>query len=305
MPIRNREHVPSVRRPLVGQPVAVELRVHHAAEQRIVDAGVVVREEDPEPLAGLQRDGLGLQLLRVAGAHREFAFERHDLRRPHRCADNVPERGFSSGGGDADARWSAVDVVGDVGGLDVPGERPDAPPLRLRERRMIGQTVIGQQRLQRAGAAAESQRIDRQHRDIRRDVVTPIPGRLVFAEQRFAHDHPQGIAGRRAVAGGEHELVAVRVFGAAVVEPEAPVLVTGQVGDDVERAYRPAARRNDLSARSCRATRESCRSGSRRLPFAAGRTARSKPRRLARVAHSFLCVLCALCPWWLIWAHSS
>ena len=216
--------------------------MHHAAEQRIVDAGVVVREEDPEPLAGLQRDGLGLQFLRVAGAHGEFAFERDDLRRPHRRADNVPERGFSGGGGDADARWSAVDVVGDIGGLDVAGERPDAPSLGLRERRMIGQTVIGEQRLQRAGAAAESQRVNRQHRDVRRDVVPAIAGGLVFAEQRFAHDHPQGVAGRRAVARGEHELVAVRVFGPAVIVAKASALMTGKVGDDVERriGQRPA-----------------------------------------------------------------
>ena len=173
---------------------------------------------------------------------REFAFERHDLRRPHRRADDVPERGFSGGRGDADARWPAVDVVGDIGRLDVPGERPDAPSLGLREQRMIGQPLIGQKRLQRSGAAAESQRIDRQHRDVGGDVVTPISRCLVFAEERFAHDHPQGIAGRRAVACGEHEFVAVRVFGATVVETEASVLVTGKVRDDVERrvGQRPA-----------------------------------------------------------------
>ena len=52
---------------------------------------------------------------------------------------------------------------------------------------MVGQAVIGQQILQRAGAAPESQGIDRQHRDIRGDVVAAIAGRLVPAGQRFAH----------------------------------------------------------------------------------------------------------------------
>ncbi len=53
--------------------------MHDAAKQRIVDAGVVVGEEDAKALADLQRDGLRLQFLRVAGAHREFAFEGEDL----------------------------------------------------------------------------------------------------------------------------------------------------------------------------------------------------------------------------------
>ena len=77
--------------------------MHHAAEQRIVDAGVVVGEKDPESFAGLQRDGLGFQFLRVAGAHGEFAFERDDFGRAHWSADDVPERGFSGGRGDAHA----------------------------------------------------------------------------------------------------------------------------------------------------------------------------------------------------------
>ena len=154
------EHVPSVRRPLILQPVAIELAVHHAADQGIVDTGIVVGEEDAEPLAGLKGDGLRLQFLRVAGAHREFAFERDDLRRSHRRADDVPERGFPGSGRDAYTGRSAVDVVGDVGGLDVSGERADASSLGFGKPLVVGESVIGQQILERARAAPEPQRID-------------------------------------------------------------------------------------------------------------------------------------------------
>ena len=75
-------------------------------------------------------------------------------------AHHVPERRLAGGGGDADARRAAVDVVGDVGALGVPGERPDAARLRLREQRMVGETVVLQQRRQRARAAAEAERVD-------------------------------------------------------------------------------------------------------------------------------------------------
>lgn len=44
---------------------------------------------------------------------------------------------------------------------------------------MIGQSLIREQRLQRAGAAPESERIDRQHRDIRRHEVAVVARRLV------------------------------------------------------------------------------------------------------------------------------
>ncbi len=135
VPVGQREDVPAVRRPLVGQPVAVELRVDHAANQRVVDAGVVVGEHDPQPLADLERQGLGLQLLRVPGAHGELALEGDDLRRIHWRADDVPERGLAGGERDADARWPAVDVVRDVGRLDVTRQRADASSLRLREER--------------------------------------------------------------------------------------------------------------------------------------------------------------------------
>ena len=232
---RQRQQIPSVRRPLIRQPVSVELAVYHAADQRVVYPGVVVREKNPEPLARLQRDGLSLQLLGVTGAHGEFAFERDDLRRAHRRADDVPEGGLAGRGRNAHTRRSAVDVVGDVGRFDVPGERPDPATLGLREQRIVDEIVIGEEVLQRAGAPAEAQRIDRQHREIGRDVVPAIACCLIFSRERLAHDHPQGVTRRRAVTGGEHELVAVGMLGAAVIEAEPSPVGAGQMCRDIER----------------------------------------------------------------------
>ena len=74
------EDIPAIRCPLIDQAIALKSPMNHAANQRIIDPGIVIGEEDPEPLANLERDGLRLQFLRVAGAHGEFAFECDDLR---------------------------------------------------------------------------------------------------------------------------------------------------------------------------------------------------------------------------------
>jgi hypothetical protein len=57
----------------------------------------------------------------VSGAHGELALEGDDLRTGVRRAEDVPERGLAGGGGDADTRRSAIDVVGQVDRLDVAG----------------------------------------------------------------------------------------------------------------------------------------------------------------------------------------
>ena len=77
---------------------------------------------------------------------------------------DVPERGFARRCGDADSRGAAVDVVGHVDALGVTGQRFDAARLRLREERHVGQALILKQRLHRAGAATEAERVDRQNR---------------------------------------------------------------------------------------------------------------------------------------------
>ena len=232
------QDVPAVRRPLIAQPVVLELRMHHAANQRIVDARVVVGEKDPEALADLHGDGLCLQLLGVAGGHRKFAFERDDLRRAGWSTDEIPERRFARGGRDADARRPAVDVVGDVGRLDVARQRADAAAFRLREARVIGEAGVFQEIFQRARAAAEAERVDREHRGLGRDVVAAIAGRLELPRERLAEDHPQRVARGRAVAGGQHELVAVRVLWAAIVVVQSAAGAAGEMRGDVERRVR-------------------------------------------------------------------
>jgi hypothetical protein len=62
---------------------------------------------------GLYRQGLGFEFLGVAFGKSEFAFQGDDLGRAQAAgADEIPERGFSGTGGDADAGRAAVDVVG-------------------------------------------------------------------------------------------------------------------------------------------------------------------------------------------------
>ena len=100
---------------------------------------------------------------------------------------------------------------------------------------MIGEAGVLQDILQRAGAPAETQRIDRQHREIGRDVVPAIACYLIFSRERLAHDHPQGVTRRRAVTGGEHELVAVGMFGTAVIEAEPSPVGAGEMRRDIER----------------------------------------------------------------------
>ena len=53
------EDVPAVRGPLVDEIVAVEFAGNDAAEEDVVDACVVIGEDDAEALAHLEREGLG------------------------------------------------------------------------------------------------------------------------------------------------------------------------------------------------------------------------------------------------------
>jgi hypothetical protein len=221
--------VPPVRGPLLHQVVAGVLRIDHAADQRVVDAGVVVRNHHPQPLADLERQRLRLQLLGVPLGHGEFALEGDHLRPAEAGADDVPERRLARRGGHADARRAAVDVVGDVDALRVAGERLDAARFRLREQRVVGEPMVLQQRLHRAGAAAETERVDRKNRHLGVGVVAPIAGRAELPFQRLTHDHPQRITGRDAVPAGQHELVAVGMLGTPVVEPQSAPLRPGQV----------------------------------------------------------------------------
>ncbi len=233
-----REDVPSVRGPLAHDIVAVEARGDYAANlaanQAIVDARVVVGNHHAQTLAHLQRERLRLELLRVTFGEREFAFQRNHFRRGRR-AHHIPERRFARGRRNADARGPAVHVVGAVRAFGVSRKRTNAPVFRLRKQRIVFQSRIAQQRLQRAGAAPESQRVDRQHGNQRVNVITRIAGLLILAVQRLSHDHPQRIARWNRMAGREHEFIAVRVFRPAVIVTESAVFRPDQMGRNVIR----------------------------------------------------------------------
>ena len=227
-----REHVPAVGRPLIGDSVAVQRVGDHAADQRVVDPGVVERQHDAQPLADALRHGLGLELLRVPGGHGELAFERHDLRRIAR-AHEVPEGRLARGGGDADPRGPAVDVVDQVGRLRVSGKRTDAALPGLCEEWIVRQAVVLEQRLQNARTAAKAEAVDGQHRDLRIDVEPRIAGGRMPARHGLAHDHPQCVERGYVVAAGEQQLVAEGMLRTPVVVAQAAVLGACQVQGDV------------------------------------------------------------------------
>ena len=197
-----RQHVPAVGRPLVGDLVSLHGFRHHAADQGIVDTGVVEGEHDAQPLADLLRHGLGLELLGVAGGHREFAFDADDLGRGA-GAHEVPERGLARGRGDADTGRTAVDVVDQIGGLGMASQRAYAPQLRLREQGIVDQAVVLEQAREHAGTAPEAEAVDGQEGDLGVDMVAGIPGRCVATGHGFAHDHPKRVERRDVVAAGE------------------------------------------------------------------------------------------------------
>ena len=221
--------------------VAVELGVDDAADQGVVDAGVVQRQQDAEAFADLHGYRLRLELLGVPLGHGELALDAQDfqaVRRP----DEVPERRLARRGGDADAGRAAVHVVGHVGGLGVSCEGANAAQPGLREKRMGVEAIVLQEGWQGAGAAPEAEGINRQDGVVRVHPVAGVAGSGVLAAERLAHDHPQRVGGRDVVPAGEHELVAERVLGAAVIVPQTAQVRPGKVQRDVVRrvGQRPA-----------------------------------------------------------------
>ena len=227
------ENIPSVGSPLIDEIVAAEFTGDDATQQYIVDAGIVVREDHPQALADLQGQGLRLEFLRVAFGHGEFAFERDHLRRTRR-ANHVPERGFSGGGSNADARRTAVHIVRDIHRFGVARQSFDAADFGLREKRMIGKTLSFEERLERARAAAKSQRINRQDGGLRVDVVPFVAGGFEFAFQRLAHDHPKRVARGDVVSARQHEFVAEGMFGTPVIVAQAAQFRSREMGCHVE-----------------------------------------------------------------------
>ena len=97
-----RHHVPAVSRPLVFDAVCVVNGAYDAADELVVYARVVVREQDSQPLAHLLGDRRRFHFLRVSRRHGEFAFDGDDFQAVGRAHD-VPERRLARGRGDADA----------------------------------------------------------------------------------------------------------------------------------------------------------------------------------------------------------
>ena len=236
-----REDVPAVGRPLTLDFVAVEFGVNDAADEGVVDAGVVERQQDAQAFAHLHGHRLGFELLGVPLGHGELALETQYLEAVRR-ADEVPEGRLARRGGDADTGRTAVDVVGHVGGLGVSGEGANAAQSGLREERVAVEVIVLQESCQGAGTAPEPEGVNRQDCVVRVHAVAGVAGSSVPAAERLAHDHPQGVGGGDVVPAGEHELVAERVLGAAVIVPQAAQIRPGKVQRDVVRrvGQRPA-----------------------------------------------------------------
>ena len=95
---------------------------------------------------------------------------------------------------------------------------------------------------QGSGAAAKTQRIDAQNGILRVHIVARIARARMLARHGLAHDHPQRIRGGDIMPACEHELVAERMLGLAVVVAQSAQLRPGQMHGNVERrvGQRPA-----------------------------------------------------------------
>ena len=154
------KHVPPPRHPLLGDVVVGIPGLDHAADQGVIDTRVVHRQEHAQPLTNLLGEGYALELLGMTFRQRELPLEGHDLQ-IRRSPDVVPEHGFAGRRRNPDARRTAIHVVRDVGGFGVTGQGADTANFRVREQGMVAESVRGEQRLQRVGAATESQRVNR------------------------------------------------------------------------------------------------------------------------------------------------
>ena len=110
---------------------------------------------------------------------------------------------------------------------------PNAAQFGLGKEWIICQPVLLQQAPQGPGATAKAQRIDGQDGYLRVNVVAWITGARILACHGLTHNHPQGIRGGDVVSTSQHEFVAERMFGLAVVIAQATELRPGQMDRDV------------------------------------------------------------------------
>ena len=109
--------------------------MHDATDQRVVDTGIAVGEENVK--ADLHRHGLGFQLLSVSRTHRKSALECELWAIPsaNQC---VPECGFSGSRCDTDAGRTAIDIVGNILRFNVARQCANAVALGLGKQRLVG-----------------------------------------------------------------------------------------------------------------------------------------------------------------------
>ena len=98
---------------------------------------------------------------------------------------------------------------------------------------VVGQAVLLEDRLERAGPPAESQRVDRQDRHPGVAGEPIVAGRLMLPPERFVQDHPQRVARRNTVTARKHKPVRVGELGLAKVVPQSPQGWSSEVTGDV------------------------------------------------------------------------
>src|SRR5215467_1251460 len=134
-----------------------------------------------------------------------------------RGSDKIPERRLASSSGDANPRWAAIHIVGQISRFRMTRQGSNAAPFGLCKERMLCQPVLLQQAPQGSGTTTKAQRIDGQDGHLWVDIVAWITGARILACHGLAHNHPQGIRGGDVVSTSEHEFVAEWMFGLAVV----------------------------------------------------------------------------------------
>ena len=72
-----------------------------------------------------------------------------------RSAYKIPERRFATGGGDAETRWAAIHIVGDIGRFGMARQSPDAAHFGLGKERVVMEPLVLQQGFQCPRTAAK------------------------------------------------------------------------------------------------------------------------------------------------------
>ena len=149
-------------------------------------------------------------------------------------AGDIPESRLARRLGDADAGGAAIHVIGEIDAFGVAGQGLDPARLGLREQGIVDKIVFLKNGRHGIGAAAKADGVDRQHRDMRIDIIALVATQLEFALQGLAQHHPERITGGDAVTRRHHELVGKGVLGPAVIIAHAAMVRAGQMRRHIE-----------------------------------------------------------------------